>query len=341
MAGGAFAFVGACAELTAVRVGRVAVGAVRKGKRLIEVSASVTADAIHLRMPAEEREFCFRVVEAVVAGNLSPAAGGVTGHASLGEPAVVWIAVAIRTFREWNSPESRLILRPRRSVTLGAGHRAVQARQRISSLRMVELRGGFPIGEIVALGAIGPELTLVDIHVTRHAAGREPEKSPAQILDADQAVSGLADVLRLVALIALESGVLTLQRIAGLVVIERLERRQPMDERKILAVMLGMAFGAISLVDQAGVEAASLGDPLRNLNVAFLALQNGAAETDLVTTRALRRPAERFMRLGKRPRRDLRARRKSSRENEYSDANENPRADAPDFSGNVAPPRRE
>lgn len=94
----------------------------------------------------------------------------------------------------------------------------------------------------------------------------------AQVLHFDERSRRLADVRGRVALAAVEASVFALQRVAGLVVVESFQRRLPMDQRKIFTVMLGVAFRAVVAVRIACVQAAVLGDLLRNFSVTFSAL---------------------------------------------------------------------
>ena len=112
-----------------------------------------------------------------------------------------------------------------------------------------------------------------------------------QILYLDGQPFGFADVLRLVTLAAIEPGVFSLQRIAGLIVVESLQRREPADQFEIFSVMFGMAFAAVIPIGVPGVQAAAFGDPLRNLGVAFPALQRRRTGPDFVATNALGWPA--------------------------------------------------
>ncbi len=71
----------------------------------------------------------------------------------------------------------------------------------------------------------------------------EPEEGAIQIFRLDRSAFLWRDVGRIVTFVASETGVLAFQKIAGFLVIERL--RIPLDEREILAIVLGVASGAL------------------------------------------------------------------------------------------------
>lgn len=95
------------------------------------------------------------------------------------------------------------------------------------------------------------------------------------------------------ALIARDPRVLSLQGITRFVVVEFFQRRLPVNQREILAVVLGMALRAIFLVGIVRVHATAGRELRRDFLVALLALQNRGASSDGVAAGALRRPAER------------------------------------------------
>ena len=168
VAGGTFTFVRTRAKLATMRIWSMAVGTFGERHRLFEIRSGVALQAIHLRMFAEERKFCFGMIEMLVARDSFPAAGDVAGRASFRKSSVVGIAVAIGTFCEFQAAELWSFLRSH-VVAFRAGHRGVQAGERKSGFGMVELRGGFPIREVVALRAIRAQLTLVNILMAGYA----------------------------------------------------------------------------------------------------------------------------------------------------------------------------
>lgn len=129
-------------ELTAVRIGRVAVGALGECQRFLEVALSMTEHAIHGLVLADQWIFGFGVVKALrESGGLHalPTASGVTGLAALLlEAAVMRIAVAIRALAKLQACPSRLVIDPR-GMALLARDFFVQSGQRISRLGVIEL----------------------------------------------------------------------------------------------------------------------------------------------------------------------------------------------------------
>jgi hypothetical protein len=93
------------------------------------------------------------------------------------------------------------------------------------------------------------------------------------------------------ALLARHGRMLFHQRISGLSMIELLERRLPMDERKILAIVFEVAPHAISAVrilhPEKRVVALMRGQTVRDFLVAFEAFEGRRAGSELVAGVAL------------------------------------------------------
>lgn len=184
------------------------------------------------------------------------------------------IRVAIAAFREWDPREARSAASGGRRMALLACHLRVQSYQRKFRRVVAELGRCLPIDEIVALETVLAELSAMRVLMARLTILRESQERSVQVLYLNQRTSGRAYMLRRMALIARHTRVLALQRIAGLVVIECLLRRNPVDEGEVFAVMLRMTLRAIVLIVESRMEAAPSGNFLRDFRVAALAVQH-------------------------------------------------------------------
>ena len=99
----AAALVCALNELAAMRIRLVAVRAIGKGDRQIEVGALVAGNAAYLAVFAEQRILCLRVVEVRCESGFFPRRGSVAGFAGLLELALVRVGVTVGTVGERNS----------------------------------------------------------------------------------------------------------------------------------------------------------------------------------------------------------------------------------------------
>ena len=162
------------------------------------------------------------------------------GLATLGEAAMVRIAVTIGTLAKGDAGITGLVVGPGR-VTLLASHLGVQSGQRVARFGVVELADshGLPVIVGVALEAVRTQASLVLVLVTGDAVLGNTQKGPIQVLDLDLRALGRRHVLRTVALVASQTRVLAFERVSGLLVIEAI--RVPLDEGKILPVVLGVA----------------------------------------------------------------------------------------------------
>src|ERR1700686_1160438 len=80
------------------------------------------------------------------------------------------------------------------------------------------------------------------VFVAGDAAGRKAKVSSGRIFYLDRGAFLGRDVRRVVTLITSQAGVLAFEQVAGLLVIEGLE--VPLDQRKVFAIVLGVAAGA-------------------------------------------------------------------------------------------------
>ena len=292
VAGGTLAFVGTLDELSIVLI-FVAVETALKGERFLEIAAAVATQAIHCLVLAFQGIFGFGMIETLadrLQRNSFPARGVVAGLASLlREAAAMGIGVAIRAGIERQTNIARLVVGSRR-MALRAGHLRVEAGQRITSLVMVKLRDILPVFKIVALLAILSQAAAMLIFMAVHAIGRDAEKSSGLVSNLDGKHFIGLDVGRGVAAVARESGMLALQVVAGLTVVETGRRRRPFDDFEIFAVVLGVAARAllagVGFEVVGGMQAAPGAYTGGDLGMAFQALQR-ARRTQSVASRAI------------------------------------------------------
>ena len=179
----------------------------------------------------------------VLQGDLLPSRGGLARRAGLREGTVVRVLVAIGALAEWNADVLRLAIGTV-GVALRALHRRVQAGERVTGLGVIELGlvDSFPVDEVMAEMAVGPQSALVKVLVAGHAGRGQTKVGAVQILFLDGRAFRGRDVGGVVALVAVYSSVLALKQISGFFVIEGLDI--PLDEGKVLAVVIGVAASA-------------------------------------------------------------------------------------------------
>ena len=158
-------------ELAAVRIGSVAVRALRKRHGLLEVPACVALYAVHLNVLPKQRELGLGMVELFIRRNLFPAGGGVARFAGLRKRAMMRVSVAVAAFREWYAREAGLAARVSGRMAFCASHLRVKSCERKVRLVVIEFCGCLPINKIVTLLAVLAELPAVRILMARHAVG--------------------------------------------------------------------------------------------------------------------------------------------------------------------------
>lgn len=159
----------------------------------------------------------------------------------------------------------------------------------------------------MALRAIGTEPPGVRILVAGGAGFGNSEERAVEVLDLDQGALAGGDVLGSVAFPAFEPGVLSVQQVAGLLMVEIL--RVPLDDGEIQAVVIGVALGAFLAGTGADairrMQAVVSRETRSNLGMAVETPEGGLASTQFVTCGAVRSPVEFLMGAGQGPRRDL------------------------------------
>jgi len=133
--------------------------------------------------------------------------------------------------------------------------------------------------------------------MTGNTGCRQSQKRSIQILVLDGRSFLRRNVRSVVALVALQAGVLALEHISGLLMVERLG--VPLDEREILPVVFGVAAGAFLARSGRdvvrGVESLVSLEAAGNLSMAFQTFEGGLT-AELVATGTIRRSVKRLMR---------------------------------------------
>ena len=177
-------------------------------------------------------------------------------------------------------------------VALFAGDLYVQTGEGIARFCVIEILGGFPVLNVVALRALTAELAFVRIVVARGAIGRKAEVGFREVVILDEGFFGGDHVRGCVAFFAGHGAVLALQRITGQTVIEFWRRRFPVDDIEIFAVMFEVASNAVLaggiLHSELKMVAVFCGERLGNFFVAIETLEGGSAGAELVAGIALR-----------------------------------------------------
>jgi len=297
----AFTFFGPGIKLALVRIGFVTVVAICERQRLLEVPVEMAFRTANSGVFPKKGIFGFGVIKRETLQNLFPCCSGVTVFAAFWlERALVRIDVAVDTFGKLHVLVAHRAARDIGLVALFTSHLNVPAGEWIASLGVIELLGGFPVDEVVTLQAVVPELTFVRILVTGHAILRKPEEGPGKILHFDERTLCGNHVHGRVTLFACNAGVLPFQVVAGQPVIELFLRGFPMDESKVLAVVLQVATDAIFAVGIAHLDLkviAMLGvEASGNFLVAIETLESGSAGAELMATGALRSSGQRLVR---------------------------------------------
>jgi hypothetical protein len=181
--------IGALEELSAVRIGLVAIGTCVMGDGSLEVSALMAGTAWNSEMFTEQRKVCLGVIKRFGKARLFPRACRVAGFASLLELSLVRITMAVRTTCERNARVAWFSICASCVATL-TQHSPVLARKRISGLGVVEVltinARRFPVDGRVASSTICTKSALVLVLVAGDAAWRKAHPSAIQIFGSKQ-----------------------------------------------------------------------------------------------------------------------------------------------------------
>ena len=285
------------AELSAVRVGCMAVGAFRMRHRLLEVALEVALFARNLTVFSKQWEACLCVIKLSCHAHLFPGNGVMAALAGCRERALMRIGMAGCAIGEGKSPV--FYIRPgslHADMALLASHALVRASERVLRFGVIELRHALPVREGVTGGAVFAQLADVLVDVAAQTIPCKSQERPVQIFNDDVVPLRCGDMLRRVALFAAEARMAPFQRVSRLVVVEGLKAGLPVDQAEIHAIVLRMAgdtrlTGGI-FYHHLRVETPVCGDVLANVGMTFKALQFWRAYTESVAFRALRWSAQ-------------------------------------------------
>ncbi len=249
----------------------------------------------------------------------TPVGGGVAARAGGAQPGTVHVLVAARALPSGDALELDVDglgvggVGPGLLVALGAGHRGVPSRQRPRGLRVVEAGRGPPGGLAVTGRAVAPrELAPVLVGVAVGAGGAQAQVGAGQVHSGRGQALSLPVQTGLVAVLADETGMPPLERMAGLAVVEGLAARlAPPDQLELRALVLDVAGLAVPVLGP-GVKAAPSVDPLAERPVTVQALLRGDPAARLVAAGALAAPLELHVGAAERAGRDLGERREGA-----------------------------
>jgi len=234
-------------ELAIMRVGLVTIHAGSKRDGLFEISTGMAKRAVHDHVLSLQRVLRLGVIEVLIhhrQGNPLPTRGAVAGLAALREAAMMRIRMAIGALRERQSCVPRF--------AVGAGgmalftlHLRMRAGQRIPRFGVIKLGqvDRLPVGVIVTLQTTRTQPSLMRVLMAGSAGLRYSQKTARQVLHLDRSALLRCDVIGTVAASASHARMFSFENVSGKFVVERLGI--PLDQRKILAVMFGVATRAL------------------------------------------------------------------------------------------------
>lgn len=204
----------------------------------------------------------------------------------------------------------------------------MRAGQRIARLRVVEVlfvySGSLPVGGRMALHAIGSKSPLMLVFMANGASGREAHPGAIQVLGRERRTRRGGNVLRTVAGAAANAGVLAVEHVPGLRVVESLGRGLPVNHLKLHSVVIRVAFDAgrarWSRARKGSMKPLVLLQFVRDLAMAFDAAEGRRFRRNFMTLDAASRSVQGLVRTGKRARRNLRIGHPTDHQEEACDA---------------------
>jgi len=128
---GALSLAHSCQELAFVGIRRMAICALGKGQRLLEISSSVAVATTNFYMRSQKRVFCFRMVELHGGIHFFPAGSRVAGFARSLQSALVRVGMAIDASFEFDPGILHRLVGAGRKMALLASDLGMHSSQRI------------------------------------------------------------------------------------------------------------------------------------------------------------------------------------------------------------------
>ena len=219
---GTLPFLRAVGELAVVNV-LVAVRAVRKLERALELPFCMASNATHLKVLADEGIFCLGMVELELRLDLFPSLRRVAILTPFWlKSSMVRVHMTIGAVLKLHAPETDG-LREVRLVALLARHLHMQAGQGVARLGVIEILvklGVLPVVYVVTVLALLSKPSLVVVLMTGHALGGRTEKGGSGILSFQEPADLREHVSGRMALFTFDTGMFALQGITGEAMIE-------------------------------------------------------------------------------------------------------------------------
>jgi hypothetical protein len=229
------------------------------------------------------------------------------------ECAFVRISVACAACRECNAGVPRSPLSSC-GVAFFATHLSMHTGERKPSLRVVESLL-IESRSIPTLGGVTPRTissqpALVLVFVTCGASRRKAKVGVIEFLVLQQSTHVLVNVLCIMTVAARHAGMLPIQHVSGLRMIEGRRRGRPMDNREVRSVVIGVALNARGTWHACHgircVQPVMSRKLACNLRVTVEAAERAGSHRRRMAASAILRPFQRLVGARKRPRRNLR-----------------------------------
>lgn len=174
---------------------------------------------------------------------------------------------------------------------------------------MVETRLPFPCIEVMTGLALGRKLAMVGIVMTGSTTSRESEIGSARIFDDNPLPRSGSDIFGFVTVSAACVSVSSFERVSCRTVVELINRKAPVDQVEVPAIMLTVAFGTASATlvcsNQGWMQAAACFETAADLKMTGKTVKLRRPSSRDMAFRALPRASQSRVGAGKVSRRDL------------------------------------